>query len=211
MKNSIDNIIHRTQRYWYVDGLAELAVGLLLALLSGYFILQAQIKSLPLNPVLANLALLAALLLVVLIFRAGLQAVKARVTYPRTGYVAYPRRQTGPLWQRYGLTAWIVLTSLAMVVLATRLHSTPAWTPFLMGTVTGLTLLAVSVRFQLLRMALLAFALVLIGAFLSLINPGEPLASVLYAIAGGVCFLISGGITLVRYLRSTQPPAEEDR
>ncbi len=208
MKNNIDTIIRRTQRYWYVDGLAEITVGLLFIVLSLYFFVQAQIRTISLNPILANLALLAAILLVAWFFRFVLQAVKARLTYPRTGYVASPRMQKSMRWQRYGIIAWLVCISLAALVLTS--YATPSWAPLLMGTVTGLTVLALSYRFRLLRFTFLACTLVLIGAGVSFFNPGEPLAFVLSAVADGVCFIISGGVTLVRYLHATQPPTEAD-
>ena len=211
MKNNIDTIIRRTQRYWYIDGLAEITVGLFFVVLSGYFLVQAWIKSIPVNRVLANLGLLAAVLLVVWFFSYALQAVKTRLTYPRTGYVAYPRMQKGLRWQRYGITAWLIAVCISLVALTLHSHTTPAWEPFLIGVVGGLTLLALSYRFRLMRFAFLACALVLIGAAVSLFYPGETLAIALSSTADGICFIISGGVTLVRYLRNTQATAQADR
>jgi hypothetical protein len=208
MKNTIDFIIRRTQRYWYVDGLAEITVGLFVLVLSVYFLVQARIKTVSLNPVLANLGLFAVILLVLWFFRYALQAAKARLTYPRTGFVAYPSMQKSLPWQRYRITAWLVLVCISLVALTLHSHSNPSWSPLLMGTVTGLTVLALSYRFRLLRFTFLACALVLIGAAVSLINPGGTLAAVMTSTADGICFIISGGVTLVHYLRSTQPPAE---
>jgi hypothetical protein len=208
MKNTIDTSIRRTQRYWYIDGLAEMAVGLFFLVMSGYFLVQAQIKSVSLNPVLANLALLAVILLVVWLFRYALQVVKAHLTYPRTGYVASPHQQKSLHWQRYGLTAWLVTVCVALVALTLHSHTTPTWMPLLTGTVAGLTVLVLSYRFRLVRFALLACALVLAGALVSFFYPGEPLAAIVSSAADGICFIISGGITLVLYLHSTQPPAE---
>jgi hypothetical protein len=210
MKNTIDTMIRRTQRYWYVDGLAEITIGLFFVVLSLYFLIQARIKTVSLNPVLVNLGLLAVILLVLWFFRYALQAVKARLTYPRTGYVASPRMQKGLRWQRYGVTAWLVVVCVSLVALTLHSHTTPSWAPLLMGAVAGLIVLALGYRFRLLRFAFLACALVLIGAVVSFFNPGETLAAVQSSAADGVCFIISGGVTLVRYLRSTQPSAETD-
>ncbi len=208
MKNSIDMIIHRTQRYWYVDGLAEITIGVFFVALSVYFFVQSRIRTVSINPVLANLGLLAVILIVLLLFRFVLQTIKTRVTYPRTGYVAFPGKQKSLRWQRYGVTAWLVVVCISLVVLALHSHTTPSWTPLLMGAVAGLTVLALSYRFRLLRFTFLACALVLIGVGVAWINPGETLAVVLSSAADGICFIISGGLTLVRYLRSTQPSAE---
>jgi hypothetical protein len=210
MKNTIDTIIHRTQRYWYVDGLAEITVGVFFMMLSVYFFVQSRIRTVSLNPVLANLGLLAVILIVLLLFRYALQTIKTRVTYPRTGYVAFPGMQKSLRWQRYGITAWLAVVCISLIVLALHSHTTPSWTPLLLGAVAGLTVLVLSYRFRLLRFTFLACALVLIGVGVSWVNPGETLAEVLSSAANGICFIISGGLTLVRYLRSTQPPTEEN-
>ncbi len=208
MKNSIENIIHRTQRYWYVDGLAEITVGLFFVVLSAYFLIQSRINTVAFNPILANLGLLAAFLLVLWFLFQALQAVKARLTYTRTGYVASPRRQRGLRWQRYGLASWLFAACLSLVFLAFHSHGAPTWMPLLLGMVVGLTLLSLSFRFRLKRFALLACALVLVGAGLAFLNPGTTRAEILSSVADGVCFIISGGVTLVHYLRSTTTPAE---
>ena len=208
MKNNIDNLIQRTRQYWYQDGLVEITVGLFFMVLSPYFLAQAWIKTVPLNPVLANIGLLAAILVVIGLFRTALLAVKAHLTYPRTGYVAYPRLHKGSLWQRYGLATWLILVCIALLALTLASRTPPAWAPFLLGVVAGLAVLFVSYRFRLLRFTLLACALTLIGAVISIYNPGEADAATLSAAADGVCFLLSGALTLVRYLRNTRPPTE---
>ncbi len=211
MKDNIDPIIRRTQQYWYIDGLAEITAGLIFVVLSGYFLIQARIKANSPGRVLVNIGLLAAILIVVWLFRLGLHAAKARLTYPRTGYTASPRKWGGSFGQRNGVTAWLLLVSLSLLALTIRSHNISSWSPFLTGVIGGLTLLALSYRFRLARFALLAGALVLIGAAVSLLNPGEALGLTLSSAAGGACFILSGGVTLVRYLRSTQVDAEADR
>ena len=210
MKNTVDSIIRRTQRYWYTDGLAEITVGLIFVVLSGYFLIQAWTRDVSLNPVLANLGLLAILVLVLWLFRSALQAIKARLTYPRTGYVASPRMWNGSIWQRYGLTAWLIVVCLSLFVLTFHSPTPPSWLPLMTGTAAGLTVIFLSYRFRLLRFAILACALVLVGALVAYINPGDPFAASLSSVADGVCFIISGGVTLFRYLRSTQPLTEAD-
>ena len=210
MKNNVDTIMRRTQRNWYVDGLAEIMVGLFFMVVSGYTMAQAQIKTSTINPIVANLVLLAGLLLVLWIFRYALGAVKDRLTYTRTGYVASPGRQKSLRWQRYGFAGWLVVVCISLLILTLHTPSAPRWTPLLMGAIGGLTVLALSYRLRLLRFALLACALVLIGAAVSFFNPSLMQAEIISSIAGGVCFILSGGVTLVRYLRSTQPSGETD-
>lgn len=210
MKDNVDTIIRSTQQYWYIDGLAEITVGLLLVLLSAFFLAQAWTRTVSLNPVLANTGLLAVVLLIVWFFRHALRAVKARLTYPRTGYVASPCKWGGSFWQRYGVMAWLILVCLSLLALTLHSRTPPSWEPLLMGTVAGLTILFLNYRFRLMRFTILACALVLIGALVSFFNPGEPTAEILSSVAGGACFIISGGLTLIHYLRSTRPPAGAD-
>jgi hypothetical protein len=204
MKDSIDNIIHRTQRYWYVDGLAEITVGLFFVVLSGYFLAQARIKSVSSDPILADFGLLAAILLVLWFFLYAFRAVKARLTYSRTGYVASPRRQVGLRWQRVGLAAWMLTVGLSLTFLAYHSHGAPSWMPLLLGVVVGLTLLYLSFRFQLRRFTFLACALVLVGAIVAFLNLGGTRAEILSSAADGLCFIISGGVALVGYLRRSR-------
>lgn len=216
MKEDIDPIIRRTRRYWYVDGLAEIAVGLIFVLLNLFFLANAWLvpawsRDVSLSPILTTTGLLAITALVVWLFRQGLQAAKARLTYPRTGYVASPRHWKGTFWQRYGIMAWLGVVCLALLVLTFQSQTPPSWAPLLTGSAAGLTLLFLGYRFQLARFALLACALVAIGAIVTYLNPGEPLAEILSSTAGGVCFLISGGITLIHYLRNTQPSGSADQ
>ena len=210
MKNTVDTAIRRTQAYWYVDGLAEITVGLLFVVISLYFLAQARIKTLSINPILTNFSLLVAILLVLWVLRQALQAIKARLTYPRTGYVAAPHMQKSLRWQRYGITAWLALVCISLVILALHSQTSPSWVPLLTGAVIGLTILVLSYRSRLMRFVFLACALVLIGALVSFINPGQTLAMALSSVANGACFIISGGVTLVHYLHGTQPPAEAD-
>jgi hypothetical protein len=211
MKNSIETIFRRTQRYWYIDGLAEITVGLFFVILSLYFLLQARITVLSHSPALTNDLLLAVILFVLWLFRYALQAVKAHLTYPRTGYVANPGMQKSSRWQRYGLAAWLVLVCISLIALTLRWHTIPSWTPLLMGIVGGLTVLSISYRFRLVRFTILAGGLVLAGAVVSFFNPGPTLATVLASAADGVCFILSGGITFVLYLHNNQPAAEENQ
>jgi hypothetical protein len=216
MKDNVDNIIRRTQRYWYIDGLAEITVGLIFVVLNLFFLanawfIPALARGGAFNPVLATSGLLAVTALVIWLFRQALQAVKTRLTYPRTGYVASPRRWQGSFWQRYGLMAWLLLVSLSLFVSTFHSRTPPAWEPLVIGAAAGLTVLFLGYRFRLARFALLACALVLIGALLTYINPGEPLAEILSATADGICFIISGGVTLIHYLRSTQPATGADQ
>ena len=208
MKDNIDTITRRTQGYWYIDGLAEMTIGLFFVILSVYFTFQKQIVTASQNDWLANLGLLGGVLLLAWLFRYALKAIKSRLTYPRTGYVAYPLVQGSTRWLRYAQTFGLGLVGAALIALASRSQTLHSWVPLVTGTIAGLTVLYLSYRFRLVRLTFLACALILVGLMVSLINPGETLAAVLSSLANGACFIVSGGVTLVRYLRSTRPQDE---
>ena len=91
--DEVEKIQRRTYRYWYEDGLADLGAGWVFALLGILFLLQALAPAGP-------LAGISAILLPLVVIGGGLLArwaiagLKARITYPRTGYVSY-RQPTG--------------------------------------------------------------------------------------------------------------------
>jgi len=43
MKNKIEQIIRKTYGYWWVDGMAEIAMGLFFGALSGYYYLMVKL------------------------------------------------------------------------------------------------------------------------------------------------------------------------
>ena len=78
----------RARRYWYADGLHTLVVGLGLAIF-GFGLLPRQPHETPLS-VVASFAALGLYMTVRLKHSEIIDWLKARVTYPRTGYVCPP-------------------------------------------------------------------------------------------------------------------------
>lgn len=207
MKTDIDRLARRTRAYWYVDGLAELGSAAVFAGVALVFLVELRA---PAGSPLASFSAIALPLVVLVgIWAAGraVKAAKARLTYPRTGYVAYrqPGRRRRAL--AFGLAlgvagalllAWLVLRPVSM-----------GWIPFLDGLAIGLFLVAMAwlggpVRFY--GLALISIALGLASAWAS----ADPRAgTALYFGAMALALAISGGLTLGRYLRATRPGAGE--
>ncbi len=117
--NEIDKIQLTTYRYWYEDGLADLGAGWVFALLGILFLLQALA---PAGPLAGMSAILLPLVVIGGVLTAGwaIAGLKARITYPRTGYVSYPQ----PTRRRRWLTA---LLALGMAVLVAFSPPAGAW------------------------------------------------------------------------------------
>jgi uncharacterized membrane protein len=79
----------RSWHYWFADGLPQLLIGVS-ALLFGFYFLSTGAPSA--STAASILALVAFLIYLLLIVRAAqiLEWLKARITYPRTGYAASP-------------------------------------------------------------------------------------------------------------------------
>lgn len=205
MRREIDRVQQRTWRYWYEDGVVEIAAGGIFLLLGLLFLVEgiAPAGSLP-----ASFSAIG--LPVVLIggmWLAGriVAAVKARLTYPRTGYVAYSQ----PARARRLATGIVAVVVGALVAgLLTRAPATLAWVPLLQGLIVGAALLYFGQRIGLTRFFVLALVSALAGVAASLAGLGESLGDAAYFGAMGVALLVSGGLTLRTYLSRTQPPAE---
>lgn len=107
MKSELQNYIARPKRYDNIDGTGEMVVGLILW---GYALAGYLEALLPQN---ASTRLRVVVILAALMLALGLafgvrRAIKRFITWPRTGYVAYPRR---------GLRWWITTVIVRLIVI----------------------------------------------------------------------------------------------
>jgi hypothetical protein len=205
VKSEIDTVIQRTQRYWYVDGLGEIAVGLLLL----FFGLSFTLFDLVQNETLSMALALAQPLLFFLLWWLGGKAVryfKERLTYPRTGYVALPRKKKR--LSRLILAALVAAVLGGLVGLLQAVSSdNQLMMPVVMALMLALSVALIARRFGLLRFYLLAGYTFLLGLLAALLPLGETRQNVFLFAMFGLGWVVSGGVTLARYLAHTQPPA----
>jgi hypothetical protein len=207
MKNDLQQAQKRAYQYWHIDGLYELAFGGFCLALGLYFFAQA---SLPHDSLMYNILDMGLILVLGgtgLVVGRLLDAAKHRITYPRTGYVAYHRKTS---------KRPVLGVGLAMIigaVVATLFINTPAslaWMPAFTGIILAAVLVYLGMRVALLRFYGLSFASLVYGVGLSLTGIGDiPGLAAYYALIG-LTMGISGGFTLRTYLRRTQPAEEHD-
>jgi hypothetical protein len=202
--HDVDRLMKQTQRYWYEDGIADMAMGGFMLLLGLLFAGES------LTPQGSPLWGLWGVGLPMFLIGGGLVAgwivkrLKSRVTYPRTGYVEYERK---------GLSrfARMLAMALAAAVLAASFVVVIRWSvsPSLFF---GLAFLGtysyVAFRVRLWRYLLFglwSFVLSLVIAPLSL-NLDQ--SSALYYPGLGLGLIVSGWVTWRRYDRSA-PRAQE--
>jgi hypothetical protein len=205
MNAAIESAPRRAVHYWYDDGLVETGVGLLFLLLAALFAVEGLVPAGSLPPLFSALGLPIVILGGMFVLGLSVRAAKDRLTYPRTGYVSYPRKRPQRKWVAGVIGALVGL--LLVLFLAAR----PDWMialPALQGAAVAAVMLLLSYRSGVLRLAvqgLLALGAGLIVSF-ARVETSIGTAAVFGAI--GLASLLSGAFVLTHYLRTTTPPAE---
>ena len=204
MDTAIEIAPRRAARYWYEDGLAEIGVGLLFLLVAAWFAVEGLAPAGSLPPWFSALGLPVIVLGGMFAFGLLVRVIKQRLTYPRTGYVAYPR--TPPLRRWLAGVIGGAISFLLVLFLAAR----PDWMtalPALQGAAIAAILLLLSVRSGVLRLAVEGLLALGAGLIVSLASVGTSIGAALVFGTTGVASLISGIFVLAHYLRTTSPPA----
>jgi hypothetical protein len=201
MDNDVERAVKRSQRYWYDDGLVEVATGVVFAAIGLMFLAEAY-GLIP--PGVSSIGL------VVIVFAGwwlagkAVRAAKARITYPRTGYVRY-RRPEGRRKSRWVTAAIAGGMGALIAVLFTQAPASLAWIPALNGVLVGAFILVMANNLGLLRFYALALLSAAIGIGISLAGLGDILGTGLYFLGTGIALALSGVFALVTYLRHTDP------
>jgi len=204
----ISRVEERVYRHWYEDGLGELTGGGLFLLFAFYFGGHAWLeKGNSMGRLFLNGGLIVLLIGGVLATRWLLATMKAHFTYPRTGYVELNSPERVSL--NRAVTAVVGVVATVFVFLLGQMLGSFSWAPVVVGLLFGIVYLLIAVksggvkRFYFLSAfsALLGF-----GLWFSLLIVTFNLA-LFYSVLGLVS-IISGGITLVRFLKENPMPTE---
>ncbi len=222
--DQVGSLLDRPKAYYNVDGVGELGIGFMCV---SYALLEwLQVHS-PEGSIwnrMYTLFLCVGAMCAVIHY--GSKAIKERITYPRTGFVEYRKRDT--VWRPLIIAlAFSVLASLGLLI-AARSH----WDLTTPASLVGLVF-AASYAHGIARTVPWKWAVVWAMAFGSLVIAVLP-ADLVGALAGhswvtrlvpaklvgaflismllyGTMLLVSGSISFWLYLRHTQAPAREDR
>jgi hypothetical protein len=166
-QEQVRSYLEQPKRYYNIDGLGEIGIGVMMLGLALFSWLQASTPKGSLWNRQSSFFVCVALMLIVI--DRGTKLVKQRITYPRTGFVEY--RRDAKAWMAALAAGSLAIASLPTGVLAT---------------IAGDAASGAKSR----------FTPDMVGSWL------------LEALFVGAVIGISGGITLVRYLRETQAPQE---
>jgi hypothetical protein len=136
--------------------------------------------------------------------------IKARLTYPRTGYVEYqPGAKNTP--SRRFFTAGIAMSISALAVFFGRFFGSFNWLPGFTGLVFGAAFMLLRARANGVgRFYVLGTFCIILGMALSFASLPMGYSLGLFYGLTGLVSMFSGGITLLRYLHENPLPAETD-
>lgn len=199
-------ISRRTRRYWMVDGLAEIMMGCVMLLLSA-----AQLLALSVPAAIGGFArfLFPMVVLAIIPFqRRIINAVKTRITYPRTGYVEYPEPKR---WHQLlgAILGFCIGAGLTLLLFYGQLSVSVSWLPLITGCSLALAMTYLAFYFGMPRFYGLALFAVVAGILLWYLHIDGFVAGSVVSALVSLWLLIAGGITLRRYLQQTQRMGQE--
>lgn len=198
----------RTVQSFYDDGLSEIALGLVFLLLGAYFFAQNTVP----EKSLAGSVL--SMLFVLVIVSAGflinhiLRFFKRRVTYPRTGYVEFKKKEISPK-RRMAVLFLGAIVAASMSALYTTAPSAKALLPAINGLLLGVAFLFFALRVGLTRFYIEAAASVVTGLAISIVGIGDTRGTTLYFGVFGAVLSVFGLAALVAYIRRSPRTGKE--
>ena len=208
MKDETSQIEQRIKRYWYRDGIGEMMGGVMFLVLAAYFSLQQYLGDESFIGGMLQAGLVLLLIGGVYVGRRVVNSAKARITYPRTGYVEYRTNSRNAVLMRVlaALTAMTVAS--VSIIVVRRFDSIDA-----MVAVTGLLVAVIFAVKQGLTSGLGRFYFmsalsIVLGGVLSVSGLVRGYNLGLFYGLMGLAFVISGGLTLKSYLRENPLPTE---
>lgn len=195
-QQSIQEARQRAFRYYYDDGLVELAIGLFFTVMAAaLWSYQRLLAGTPYG------WLLAVILLTLTI--GGMYAIKAlisrmkeTITYPRTGRVTYKER--GDSRGRWLVIAAALAITVALIWLPGWLNQVPVST----GALLSVVLLYMGATVRVARMQAAAMLPVAAGVLAAYFGLGDIIGSVLVFGSVGLEMVLMGGLVLNRYMHN---------
>jgi MFS family permease len=204
----IDKIEKRTVRSFYEDGLTEIALGLIFLLLGAYFYAEATLPpGSTVLTVVSSAAFLAVFAAAFLVNRL-LRYLKRRITYPRTGYVTFKKKEAGPK-RRLAAAAVAMVIGGGMAVLYGLSPSVRLLLPAVNGLLFAVAGLLVANRIGVGRFYVLAAASAAIGVGLTAAGAGDAKGVSLFYLLFGAAVILTGAAALAVYLRRNPRPADD--
>ncbi len=203
MARMVEEYVKQTYRYFYEDGLVEIAVGLLMVVVGAMMFSWQYVASSLIRAVILVIVLPASIIGGMVLVRRFVRKAKEHITYARTGYVSF--REGEPASSR-----WIfLLPALVLFAIVFFLPETFSRLQFAVGYFLAVILWYLGYRLGVRRFYGVGIVTFFIG-LVSTITIVEEIKGTGLAITGaGILFLLSGVLTFFRYLRRHPEPKDE--
>ncbi len=204
-----DNMLKRAYAHWLKDGLFEIGFGILLA---GVGTLRAIIHFARENSA-AYYWLSAGLLLFMVGWGWGGKhvgkALKARITYPRTGYMAFKPR-TYNYKSILAILALLIFAGIlgamvGMLAIQPNQQRAGIFVTITLGIVGALAFTYAAKRVEVKRFYVLAAFSIGIGLLIGALGVGVVLGLSFFYLSIGLALVATGSVALMQYLRSHEP------
>ena len=206
MKGPIDPTTQPIERYWYVDGLVEIGTGSIILILGIMFWGIAQVGLSNIPDWLMGLGPTAVIVLAWVVVNKLVNAIKEKVTYPRTGYVAPPQKPHN-LFRAALIT--LFTTGVCLLVIYTAFtYIGRGIIAVIMSVFFACFMVFLAYRFGLRRFYFLAGLNLILGTGIALLHLPDPMDVAAFLSIFGILWAISGAITLHHYLKITHPPID---
>lgn len=208
MESKLSDVERRVRLYWFTDGLGELIGGGMFILMGIYFGLQEYLGQ---NSMLGGILQVSLVLVLVggmYVSRRLINALKARVTYPRTGYVEYQVDDRN-LRSRRIWVAVLALAISALTMVFVNLFQFFDAIVAVTGVAVGLILITLRAKASgMARFYVLGAISIVLGLALSISKLPDGYSLGYFYGLMGLSFLLSGGLTLQRYLEENPLPGD---
>lgn len=203
--NDIENVERRIRRYWYGDGIAELASGGLFTLLGIYYWIQVAMGENSPISVFLQVILVLVLFIGFVGVRWLVQTLKVHLTYPRTGYVEYRVNDREVKRRRWLIVLAAAIVSGMSIVLDATVHSLDS-VILIIGILSGVIFIAFWGRASgIKRFYVLGGLAIVLGVALSLNPYSQRINLAIYFGFLGIVTITSGVFILYQYMNENPP------
>ncbi len=216
MNDSIESHLNKAKKrayyHWYQDGLAEMALGIFFLSLALLFFADDYWPGLPISAFGLPILILGG----IIIFRPLLYRIKARITYPKIGFVSYKQpssnRRMVSIIIGFGvgfLVSWIVVQQVVAGQPAAGEFDFLTWLPLVQGVVVAIALGLIGYRADLRRYLYLAALSLIVGLILTPLPLSLEVATAIHYMIMGVAIFLSGLKTFRLFMGKTSKQAGE--
>ena len=210
MDNKLLDVEGRVKSYWYSDGIAEISVGLVFLILGLFFGAQGYFGEESKVGLILQLSMIVVMMGTIFGTQWLVNTLKARLTYPRTGYVEYRAKDKESSQRRmFIIVIGLVVAVASMVTVGffREVDSMVLVSSILVGVVFIFLRGKSSGVFRFYYLGALSFILGIILTFNDLTRLYN--LGIFYGLLGAV-MILTGFFVLQKYLRDNPMPAEDD-